>query len=109
MQDARMIGYRVDRYANEKNISYAELSSIIGCSETKFKSFVKGRAFVSFNQLSLLARRLGVEITSLLSGNEEGYNKSVVHCMNEFTDNNNREYILDIIDDYMDVLDSLSN
>ena len=109
MQDARMIGYRVDRYANENNISYAELSSIVGCSEAKFKSFVKGRAFVSFNQLSLLAKRLGVEITSLLSGNEEEYNKSVVHCMNEFSDNNNREYILDIIDDYMDVLDSLSN
>ena len=109
MQDARMIGYRVDRYANENNISYAELSSIIGCSEAKFKSFIKGRAFVSFNQLSLLAKQLGVEITSLLSGDEAGYNKSVVHCMNEFADNSNRERILDIIDDYMDLLDSVSN
>lgn len=109
MQDARMIGYRVDRYANENDVSHDELSSIVGCSKAKFKSFLKGRAFVSFNQLSLLAERLGVEITSLLSGDEEGYNKSVVHCMNEFTDNNNREYILDIIDDYMDVLDSVSN
>ena len=109
MQDARMIGYRVDRCANEKNISYAELSSIIGCSEVKFRSFVKGRAFVSFNQLSLLAEHLGVEIASLLSGDEAGYKKSVVHCMNEFADDYNRECILDIIDDYMDVLDSLSD
>lgn len=109
MQEARMIGFRVDKYAISKNISHAELSSIIGCNETQFKSFVKGRAFVSFNQLSLLAKHLGVEIASLLSGNEEEYNQSVVHCMNKFSDNNNREKILDIIDDYMDVLDSLSN
>ena len=109
MQDARMIGYRVDRYANKNNISYAELSSIIGCSEAKFKSFVKGRAFVSFNQLSMLAKHLGVEVDSLLSGDEAEYNKSVVHCMNEFADDSNRERILDILDDYMDVLDSLSN
>ena len=109
MQEARMIGYRVDKYARERNIAYEELSSIIECNEISFKSFIKGRAFVSFNQLSLLAKHLGVDIMSLLAGDEDGYNKAVVHCMNEFADNNNREKILDIIDDYMDVLDSLSN
>lgn len=107
MQEARMIGYRVDKYATQKNVSYDELSSIIGCGITQFKLFIKGRAFVSFNQLSLLAQRLGVEVSSLLSGDEEGYNQSVVNCMTGFADSNNREKILDIIDDYMDVLDSL--
>lgn len=109
MREARMIGYRVAKYATSKDISYNELSTIIGCSEAQFKLFITGRAFVSFNQLSVLAARLGVEITSLLTGDEEGYNRSVVHCMNEFADVNNREKILDIIDDYMDVLDSISN
>lgn len=109
MQETRMIGYRVDKYSKSKNISFEELRAIIGCNEIQLKSFLKGRSLISFNQLSRLADRLGVEISSLLSGDEEGYNCSVVHCMNKFTDNSNREKILDIIDEYMDVLDSLSD
>ena len=73
------------------------------------KLFLKGRAYISFEQLSLLATKLKVEVSSLLSGDEDGYNKAVVHCMNNFDNPNNRETILDIIDEYMDILDSVSN
>lgn len=109
MQQARMLGYRVQKIANSCNVSPLELSKIIECNEIQLKSFFKGRSFISFEQLSLLAQKLGVNINALLTGDEEGYNSSVVHCMNDFDDPSNREKILDIIDEYMDVLDSVSN
>ena len=109
MQQARMLGYRVQKIANSCNVSPLELSEVIGCNEVQMKSFFKGRAYISFEQLSLLADALNVNVTSLLIGDEEGYNSSVVHCMNGFDNPNNREIILDIIDEYMDILDSVSN
>ncbi|MBQ3178653.1 MAG: helix-turn-helix transcriptional regulator [Clostridia bacterium] len=109
MQQARMLGYRVQKFANTCNVSPLELSEIIGCSETEMKLFLKGRAFISYEQLSLLAKKLKVEISALLSGNEDEYNKSIVHCMNDFDKPQNREFILDIIDEYMDILDVTCN
>jgi transcriptional regulator with XRE-family HTH domain len=108
MQQARMLGYRVQKIANSCNVSPLELSKVIECSETQIKSFFKGRSYISFEQLSLLAKKLNVDISAFLTGDDEGYNSSVVHCMNDFDDPNNREIILDIIDEYMDVLDSVS-
>lgn len=109
MQQARMLGYRVQKNADSCNVSPLELGKVIGCNELQMKSFFKGRAYISFEQLSLLAKKLKVEVSSLLSGDNEGYNKTVVHCMNDFDNPNNRETILDIIDEYMDILDSVSN
>lgn len=109
MQQARMIGYRVQKYANAKQVSASELSTLIGCSENQMKSFYKGRAFVSFDQLSLMANHLAVDVSNFLSGSEDDYARSVVHCMNDFQDPTNRELILDIIDAYMDIVDSVSD
>ena len=109
MQQARMLGYRVQKIADSCNVSPLELSEVIGCNEIQMKSFLKGRAYISFEQLSLLADKLQIEVPSLLLGDDEGYNKAIVHCMNDFDDPNNRETILDIIDEYMDILDSVPN
>ncbi len=108
MKEARMLGFRVGKYADESNVSTFELSEVANCSETQMRAFLKGRVFMSFDQLSAMAKRLGVAVSALLSGRENEYNLSVVHCMNEFEDSQNREKILDIIDEYMDLLDSIS-
>ena len=109
MQQARVLGYRVQAIAKSCNVSPLELSKVIGCTEIQIKSFFKGRSYISFEQLALLASRLNVDVTALLTSADEGYNNSIVHCMNDFDNPNNREIILDIIDDYMDILDSVSN
>ena len=43
----------------------------------------------------------------LLSGDPQRYNATVVHCMNDFHNPENREMILDFIDDYVDVVDAV--
>lgn len=59
-----------------------------------------------FPQMSLIASELGTTVSQILAGDESLYNKTVVHCMNEFDNDKNREKILDIMDNYMDIFDA---
>lgn len=106
MQGARMLGHYVQHLAAQKGLSTSDLGNILNCSEEKVYSFFKGRAFASFNQLSALSKTFDISIQDLLKGDKDSYNTSVVHCMNQFDDTENREMILDIIDDYVDVVDA---
>lgn len=69
---------------------------------------LKGRAYASFPQVSALSKLLEVSIDQLLSGDKESYNTTVVHCMNDFQDTSKREEILDLIDDYVDIVDAVT-
>lgn len=108
MREARMLGNYIDRLAKSEGLSISDLSRILDCSENQVLSLIKGRAFASFPQISRLASALGKGVGQLLAGDESGYNASVVHCMNDFQDPNNREMILDLIDDYVDIVDAVS-
>lgn len=103
MQQARMIGNYVEHMAETNAVSNEDLCKLIGCGEYQLNSFFKGRSILSFSQLSKIASKLGVTVSQILKGDEDNYNKTVVHCMNEFDNVENREKILDIIDDYMDI------
>lgn len=107
MQKARMLGNNVQWLADRENVSIEELSSLLNCSENQMRAFFKGRTFASYPQIQILAKKLGVSVATLLEGNEDVYKRTVVHCMNSFDDDSNREKILDIIDDYMDVLNAV--
>ncbi len=107
MKNARVIGNYVQHLAKKNDISVSELSKNLNCEENQIKLFFKGRAIASYQQLQKLSELFNVPIKNLMQGDEQIYNQSVVHCMNEFSDNENREFILDIIDDYMDIKDSL--
>lgn len=106
MQSVRMLGNYVFNLAKDQGVENSRLAEILDCSEQQVVAFFKGRLFVSFSQLLSLADTLNVSVDALLAGDEESYNKSVVHCMNDFSDPANREFILDIIDDYIDLKDA---
>ncbi len=108
MQGARMLGSYVEHLANCKKMSHSDLGSILGCNEDAVYAFIKGRMFASFPQIAALADRLSVTVEQLLSGDETSYNANVVHCMNEFQDTSKREFILDLIDDYIDIVDAVT-
>ncbi len=102
-----MLGNYVELLAQRKGLSISDLSRILDCTENQVYSFLKGRAFASFAQISALATEFGASIEELLSGDIMNYNATVVHCMNEFEDPKNRETILDLIDDYVDIVDAV--
>lgn len=107
MQEARMLGNYVEHLASMRGLSISDLSEILGCTEDRTYSFIKGRAFASFSQLSNLATAFGISIDRLLAGDADSYNATVVHCMNDFHDTNKREEILDLIDNYIDIVDAV--
>ena len=96
MQNARMLGNYVAHLADKKGLSFSDLGEVLG-------------SYASFSQISALAKLLGAPVQDLLRGDAEQYNKTVVDCMNDFQDPANREKILDLIDDYIDVVDAVSS
>ena len=107
MKEARKLGNFIEQLAASKGLSTSQLGSILGCSENRVLALIKGRAYATFAQISSLASALGVSVQELLRGDEQHYQATVVHCMNEFQDQENREMILDLIDHYVDVIDAV--
>ena len=107
MQSARMFGNYVNFLAQENCLSLSDLSRALGCSDFQVEMLLKGRAYASFAQVSKLAELFHTTVEKLLLGDPQQYNATVVHCMNDFQDTNNREKILDFIDDYVDVVNAV--
>lgn len=107
MKGARILGNYVQKLAKEQKVTIPELSALLGCSEQQVNSFFKGRFLASFKQLEALAHQFGIGVQDLIKGDENHYNKTVVHCMEDFEDTESREFILDIIDNYMDIQNAL--
>ena len=107
MKQARMLGSYVEELAKRNNVPLASLEEILNCDDHRLRRFFKGRTFASFPQLQALANLLNVSVSDLLDGDEESYKANVVNCSQEFDNDDNREMILDIIDDYMDLYEAV--
>ena len=110
MKRARMLGNYVQHLMTQKNLSNSDLMQPLNCStEYEVQAFLKGQILASYQQISELSKILSVSIQELLAGDSSVYNKTVVHCMHEFKEPEKREEILDIIDDYVDIVDATNN
>lgn len=105
----RILGNMVQKLADENKISSVELGKVIGCSNREIEQFFKGRLFLTFDQMSIVAKRLGVSLDTWMDGDPDHYCATVVDCMGEFSCEENREEILDIIDDYLDLRDAVES
>ena len=108
MQEARMLGNYIEQLAKMKGLSTSDLAQILDCSEHQIRAMIKGRVYASFGQMVVLAEKLGTTLDALLSGDKAHYSATVVHCMNEFVNEDNREEILDLIHDYVDIVDAVT-
>lgn len=109
MKQARMIGNTVRNKASNKGYTASELGASIDCSEDLIQLFFDGRALLSFDKLEQISNILDMPLEAIIEGNEDEYDMTIVHCMNQFSNSDNRELILDLIDGYLDVKESLSN
>ncbi len=110
MKRARMLGNYVQHLMTQKNLSNSDLMKPLDCStEHEVQAFLKGQILVSYQQISDLSDFLSVSVQDLFAGDKETYNRTVVHCMQDFNDPEKREEILDIIDDYVDIVDAINN
>ena len=109
MKQMRMLGNYVEHLAKINNVTAAYLGAVLNCPELHIQRFFKGRAFLTFPQLGAIADMFNVPVSYLLAGDYDSYKANVVDCNQEFDNEDNREMILDIIDDYLDVYEALHN
>lgn len=109
MQNARTLGNRIQQLAEAKDVSIHELSVLLGWDDNQTKRLLAGRAYASFDGISRVAKRLGVSVRDLLAGDPEHYERAVACSMGAFDRPENREQILDLIDDYLDVLEAVNH
>ena len=107
MKTARMIGNFAEHRIADLGISQEEVNNTLQLSEPEVMAFYKGRLLLTYDQLTELSNLLKVPVQDIIKGDEQEYSVSVVHCMNDFDHESNREFILDIIDDYLDIWDSI--
>lgn len=101
MKGMRMLGNMIQKLAQEQGKTLEDMSRLLECRTEQVRGVYKGLLFLSFSQLEKVAEYLGVTVNVLLEGDIDHYEKTVVHCVGEFTNPENREKILDIIDDYI--------
>ena len=107
MQEARMLGNYVAYLADRKGLSIGDLGNVLGCSENQVYAFLKGRGFASFSQISRLAGLFGCSVAEILAGDEKVYHSAVVETVGDFRCVSNREFVLDLIDDFVDLCDAI--
>ena len=103
MKDMRILGNMIEKLAADRKVPAEELAKQIRCTPGQVAQLFKGRLLLAFDQLDALAAYFQVPVDTLLNGDPEHYQKTVVDCMGEFSDEKHREEILDIIDDYLDL------
>lgn len=103
MQSTRMMGCFAKQLADEKNFTTEQLAENINCTTQQLEAFFTGRFLFPFSKVKTLSDILGVSVSKLIDGDGQMYNSYVVHCMGEFDDPEEREFILDLIDDYLDI------
>ena len=107
MQSSRMTGRYIMTLAEKNNVSKKELSEKLSCDISQVEDLFAGRFILPFWKLESLSDLFGVSVSQILDGDPDEYNANVVHCMNDFNNPDNREKILNIIDDYLDIKEAL--
>ena len=108
MRDLRLLGSTIRKLSTDNRISEEKMQEVLGCSYDQVSAIYDGRVFPSFGDLQQLASLFGTTVEEMIHGDEAYYEANVVHCMGTFEDTNNREEILDIIEDYLTLLDITS-
>lgn len=107
MQRARILGNNIRRKAEEQGITKREIADLLGCSEERVIALYSGRVYLSYMQLQSVAERLGTPVTELITGGETEYKADMDKSFGVFSDDSNRERVLDIIEDYLDIREAV--
>ena len=104
MKELRLLGSMIKKLCEEKHVC---IENELSWTKDQAAAVFDGRVFPSFPELNRMAELFGVPVSEILQGDEAFYGKNVVHCMGAFENPENREKILDIIDDYLVLMDAI--
>lgn len=108
MSYAREVGYVIRSEVASDPKRKSSLQEALGLSSFELDKLFAGRLSLTTSDLRVVASTLGVPLRALAMPDQNAYDKGAVHCMTEFSDRNNREKILDMIDAYIDIREAVS-
>lgn len=102
----RIIGYNIKSKAEEANLGITEIANICGLSLNDIQRVYEGRLLLTYVQLCAIADALRCNTNQLLvkPNNFISYGKST----GNFKNSDNEDVILNIIDDYIDLVEALT-
>lgn len=100
MNKARIIGNNVNLLLQSCNRN--GLGKAVGLSNVEVDRLCDGRLLVSDATLDLIAKFFGCEKTDLITDKGEDAYQALIHNSSKFTHRDNQEFILDLIDNYID-------
>jgi transcriptional regulator with XRE-family HTH domain len=103
MKELRLFGNMIEKLCKEQSVSYEMLCEKLNCTISQLSDLLKGCVVPTFKQLESISELFQTTIETLLAGDNEHYEKTVVSCMAEFKDPDAREEILDIIENYAEL------
>jgi len=103
MYNLRRFGNMIQKCMADKSYSDEQLANEIQLDKAEVNNLYKGRLLLTLEQINQLTSFLNEDLDKLLEGDDDYYEQSYVHCMKPFKNKDNREFVLDIIDSYLDV------
>lgn len=109
MREARMVGKAIKKLTEKKGIGPEQLSQLLSLPVEIINMGLAGRQLFSFDQLEQISNYCDISMDLILDVDSPGCSAYAIDCMNDFTNINNCEDVLDLIYDYLDILDCVNN
>ena len=107
MNNSRIIGNNVKLELIAHSMELSELGEKIGFSLSDVKKLVEGRLFIPPFQLTKIADALGITKNRLIEDRGMEEYSSLIHNFRDFKNESNQELVLDLIDMYADLAETL--
>lgn len=103
MNSSRLLGNNISLLLREKSMNLLQFASIIGFQPREANKLIEGRLFVPPMVLGKIAESLDISIEELLRKREQEEYNTLIHNFKEFTNSDNQELVLNLIDMYADL------
>lgn len=103
----RALGDNVKRLMDQQKVSPRILAENVGLSESDVLRFLESRKAITTEALMKIAKYLRMDPEALFVEDTDAKHYAMVDCMNEFDHRENEDKILDILDAYCNLQDSL--
>lgn len=103
--ELRRLGYNIEKASQKKYNTIEDFASAIDLSLKDTHRLFEGRIVLSPFQLKAISEKVDVPLKELL---DVSGRYTLVECMGSFKDKQNEDKVLDLIDNYIDLVEAIS-
>lgn len=103
--ELRRLGYNIEKASRKAFAQTEEFANAINLSLKDVHRLFEGRLILSPLQLKVISEKVNMPLKELLDISGK---YTLVECMGSFRDEKNEDKILDLIDNYIDLVEAIS-